>query len=80
VYTRDMYKFYIQGKQFENSGTSLSGLRLTYQGRAAALAAAGPMANAVIQKTPNNAIVSTTGADVQAKGNAALTGERGDTP
>jgi hypothetical protein len=80
VYTRDLYKFYIQGTQFENSGTSLSGLRLTYQGRAAALAAAGPMANAVIQKTPNNAIVSTTGADVQAKGNAALTGERGDTP
>jgi hypothetical protein len=80
LYTRDLYKFYVQGTQFQNSGVSLSGLRLTYPGRAAVLAAAGPMASALIQKTPNNAIVSTTGADAIAKGNAALTGERGDTP
>jgi hypothetical protein len=79
VYTRDLYKFYVAGTQFENSGASLSGLRLSYQGRAAVLAAAGPMASAVIQKAPNNAIVSLTGADVVAKGNAVITGERGDT-
>jgi hypothetical protein len=80
VYTRDLYKFYVAGTQFENRGASLSGLTLTYQGRTAALAAAGAMVNAVIQKTPNNAIVSTSGADVQAKGNAAFVGERGETP
>jgi hypothetical protein len=78
LYTRDLYKFYVAGTQFENSGASLSGLRLTYQGRAAVLAAAGPMANAVIQKTPNNAVVSTSGAMVQQRGIDALTGERGD--
>jgi hypothetical protein len=81
VYTRDYYKFYVEGTQFENSGVSRSGLRLTYPGRDAVLAAAGPMASAVIQKTPNNAIVSTNGAAVAARGEAAaLTGERGDTP
>jgi hypothetical protein len=80
VYTRDLYKFYVAGTQFENRGASLSGLTLVYPGRAAALAAAGPMASAVIQKTPNNATVSTSGVDVQAKGNAAFVGERGDTP
>jgi hypothetical protein len=78
VYTRDYYKFYVEGTQFENTGASVSGLRLTYQGRAAVLAAAGPMASAVIQKTPNNAVVSTSGAMVQLRGNDALTGERGD--
>jgi hypothetical protein len=80
VYTRDLYKFRIEGTQFENSGVSLSGLHLTYQGRAAVLAAAGPMASAVIQKTPNNAVVSTSGNDQRAKGDIAQTGERGDTP
>jgi hypothetical protein len=78
LYTRDLYKFYVGGTQFENKGASLSGLRLTYQGRAAVLAAAGPMASAVIQKTPNNAVVSTSGVMVQLRGNDALTGERGD--
>jgi hypothetical protein len=78
VYTRDLYKFYVEGTQFENSGVSLSGLRLAYQGRDAVLAAAGPMAKAVIQKTPNNAIVSTSGSMVALRGNDALTGERGD--
>ncbi len=80
VYTRDLYKFYVAGTQFENPGPSLSGLVLNYPGRTAALAAAGPMASAVIQKSPNNAVVSTSGADVQAKGNAAFVGERGDRP
>jgi hypothetical protein len=80
VYTRDLYKFYVAGTQFENPGPSLSGLVLNYPGRTAALAAAGPMASAVIQKTPNNAVVSTSGVDVQAKGNAAFVGERGDRP
>jgi hypothetical protein len=80
LYTRDLYKFYVAGTQFENPGPSRSGLTLIYQGRAAVLAAAGPMASAVIQKTPNNAIVSTSGVDVQAKGNAAFVGERGATP
>jgi hypothetical protein len=78
LYVRDLYKFYVGGTQFENKGASVSGLRLTYQGRDAVLAAAGPMATSVIQKTPNNAVVSTSGVMVQLRGNDALTGERGD--
>jgi len=46
-----------------------SGTAVTYPGRAAALAAAGPFGGAVIQRTPNNATTSIT-----ATGN--LTGER----
>ena len=80
VYTRDLYNFYVAGTQFENPGPSRSGLVLVYPGRSAALAAAGPMASAVTQKMPNNAVVSTSGADVQTKGNAAFVGERGDMP
>jgi len=33
VYTRDLYKFYVAGTQFENPGPSLSGLVLNYPGR-----------------------------------------------
>jgi len=78
LYLRDYYKLAVEGKQFENSGVSVSGLRLTYPGRAAVLAAAGPMATAILQKTPNNAIVSTNSAALAARADAA-TGERGDT-
>jgi hypothetical protein len=37
-----------------------SGQSLTYPGRDAMLAAAGPMAGAVLQKTPNNASSTVT--------------------
>lgn len=80
LYLRDYYKLAVENKQFENSGVSLSGLRLTYPGRDAVLAAAGPMAGTVVQKTPNNAIVSTSYATLVTKGFNVLTGERGDTP
>ncbi|MBV9278884.1 MAG: hypothetical protein JOZ41_02270, partial [Chloroflexi bacterium] len=47
----------------------VTGAQASYPGRAAALAAAGQMASAVIQKTPNNATTSVTAA-------GPLTGER----
>jgi hypothetical protein len=74
VYLRDYYRNAVEGLQFENTGVSLSGLRLTYPGRDAVLAAAGPMGTSMLQKTPNNAIVSTSSASAP----QVVTGERGD--
>ena len=48
-----------------------SGTAVNYPGDAAAIAAQGPMATAVIQKTPNNAAST-----VIVTGEASLTGQR----
>jgi hypothetical protein len=77
VYVRDLYSLLASLGIVENPGVGRSGLRLTYPGRDAALAAAGPMATSVIQRRPNNAIVSTSIHNTTAQG---LVGERGDTP
>ena len=87
VYVRDMHQFLVDIGLYGNKGKlgpSPVG-ELTYPGRDAALAAAGPMAAAVIQKTPNNASVSTSVAGLLSSVGAAglrgkLVGERGSTP
>jgi hypothetical protein len=87
VYVRDLRQFLVDIGPYGNKGLlgpSPVGA-LTYPGRDAALAAAGPMATAVIQKTPNNASVSTTVAGLLSSVGAAgltakLVGERGSTP
>jgi hypothetical protein len=87
VYVRDMHQFLIDIGLYGNKGMvgpSPVG-ELKYPGRDAALAAAGPMAGALIQKTPNNATVSTTVAGLLSAVGAAglrakLVGERGSTP
>jgi hypothetical protein len=58
LYVRDVYNLF---KQFGFIGGT--GATFTYPGRTAALALAGPMAAAEIQKTPNNASSSVTAAD-----------------
>jgi hypothetical protein len=70
VYVRDVYRFLQRLGLF-----GANAITLTVPGRAAALALAGPMASGVLQKAPNNAIVSTSAPDVR-----AFLGERGATP
>jgi hypothetical protein len=87
LYVRDMHQFLVDIGLYGNKGMlgpSPVG-ELRYPGREAALAAAGPMAAAVIQKTPNNASVSTSVAGLLSSVGAAglrgkLVGERGSTP
>jgi hypothetical protein len=55
VYVRDAAAVLVQLGFIGGSGASAS-----YPGRAAALTAAGPMATAVIQQSPNNATTSVT--------------------
>jgi hypothetical protein len=70
VYVRDLYKFLQDLGLFGKSEVTV-----TYPGRDAALAAAGPMANAVNQRAPNNASVSSTSANA-----GTITAGRGPTP
>jgi hypothetical protein len=58
LYVRDVYSLFKQLGFVGGTGTTV-----TYPGRTAALALAGPMAGAVTQKTPNNASTSVTAAD-----------------
>lgn len=66
LYTRDAIALYRALGLIGGSSPAVS-----YPGRAAVLAAAGPMASAVIQKTPNNATSTIT-----LTGLASVTGER----
>jgi hypothetical protein len=70
VYVRDVYRF-LQGLGLFGANKIV----LTTPTRADALALAGPMTSAVLQKTPNNAVVSTPSASVR-----TFLGERGATP
>lgn len=70
LYVRDAYQFQVDLGFFGKNPVLLH-----YPGRDSALALAGPMAGGVLQKTPNNASVSTTGAKFGTWG-----GERGSAP
>jgi hypothetical protein len=72
LYVRDAIPLLMQIGLIGSTNPSYSAV--TYPGRAAILAAAGPMAAAVIQKTPNNAASSVS--LTPTGGTAVITGER----